>query len=107
MKKIEHYNSKKSISEIKKMAISLDEFKKQFSKKDLREIEKEKRYYEVLMKLRSARKKKGFTQEKLSILAKVPRTTITKIESGNRNVTINTLMNIADALGKELVISFR
>jgi len=52
------------------------------------------------------REKKGLTQEQLSKLSGVPRTTIAKIESGNRNVTIEKLMVIAGAMGKSLEIKF-
>ena len=50
--------------------------------------------------VRQHRKKLGFSQDKLSKLAKVAYNTIVKIESGeNPNPTIKTAQKIAKALG--------
>ncbi len=50
--------------------------------------------------IKRIRKKKGFSQDKLSKLADVTLTTLTKIEIGiNTNPTINTIQKIAKALG--------
>jgi len=50
--------------------------------------------------IRTIRKKKGISQDKLSKLADVTLTTLTKIESGaNSNPTIKTIQKIAGALG--------
>jgi len=38
----------------------------------------------------------------LAQLSKVPRTTITKVESGSRNATLQTLMAMAHAMGKSV-----
>ena len=49
--------------------------------------------------IKKIRKKKEISQDKLSKLANVTLTTLSKIESGiNRNPTINTLQKIAKAL---------
>jgi transcriptional regulator with XRE-family HTH domain len=49
--------------------------------------------------IKKIRKKKGISQDKLSKLADVTLTTLTKIESGiNTNPTVNTIQKIAKAL---------
>jgi transcriptional regulator with XRE-family HTH domain len=49
--------------------------------------------------IKKARKKKGLSQDKLTKLADITLTTLTKIETGiNRNPTIKTLQKIAKAL---------
>lgn len=62
-------------------------------------IESEKKYYQLVVSLKEKRESLGLTQEKLAQLSNVPRTTITKVESGSRNATLETLMRIAEALG--------
>ena len=59
------------------------------------------------MLMYTARKELGLTQKQLAEMVKLPRTTITKLESGHRNVTVQTLVKIANAIGKKLVIEFR
>jgi transcriptional regulator with XRE-family HTH domain len=49
--------------------------------------------------IKKIRKKKGFSQDKLTKLADVTLTNLVKLESGaNDNPTIKTLIKIADAL---------
>ena len=103
---ISYYKTKKSPKEIKKMTVSLKELDKDFTEEEKRQIRVQAKYYETLMGLRQLRKKRNLTQEKLAKKAKIPRTTVSKIESGNRNVTVETLMNLAHAMGKKLEIRF-
>lgn len=56
-------------------------------------------------KVRQIRKDKGVSQEKLAELAELDRTYISDIENGKRNVSIETIFKIADAL-KISVIEF-
>jgi DNA-binding XRE family transcriptional regulator len=49
-------------------------------------------------KLKSFRKEKGYTQEKLAELAKIDPTTVIAIENERRNPTFKTLSKIAHAL---------
>lgn len=91
---------------IKKLAITLEEFGKHFTDEDNKQVEAELKYYILRHALRNKRKKLGLTQEKLSKLSKVPRTTIVKIESGSRNTTLETLMALAHSMGSTIEIKF-
>jgi transcriptional regulator with XRE-family HTH domain len=53
----------------------------------------------VASKIRSKRQKIGLSQESLADECGLHRTYIGAIERGERNITINTLAKIADALG--------
>jgi DNA-binding XRE family transcriptional regulator len=68
-------------------------------------IENRKKYYSTLMDLYKVRSTSGITQQELADRSGIPRATISKIESGVRNVTIETLMKLAEALGKKLEIN--
>ena len=50
-------------------------------------------------KIKSLRKEKGLSQEKLAHLSKLDRTYIPSIESGKRNISITVLEKISNALG--------
>ena len=53
--------------------------------------------------IKSMRKKKGISQDRLCKLADVTHTTLAKIESGvNENPTIKTIQKIANALGVKI-----
>ena len=53
-----------------------------------------------------ARKERGITQQELSLLTHIPQKTISKIESGNVNTSVNTLAKIAKGMEKSLKIEF-
>lgn len=91
---------------INKLAITLEEFGKHFTEEDNKQVEAELKYYILRHALRDKRKKLGLTQEKLSKLSKVPRTTIAKVESGSRNTTLETLMALAHSMGSTIEIKF-
>lgn len=55
--------------------------------------------------VRLIRKDKGISQEKLAELSELDRTYISDIENGKRNVSIETVFKIADAL-KTPIIKF-
>jgi DNA-binding XRE family transcriptional regulator len=97
---------KKTLELIKKNTVSLEDAFRDFTPEQNKIVEAEIRYYEVLVELRKMRKKLGLTQEQLAMRADVPRTTITKIESGSFNPTINTLMSLASAMDKRLQVRF-
>jgi DNA-binding XRE family transcriptional regulator len=89
-------------------AIPLKEFikKQNYSDETLARIDSKARYYKSLNVLRETRKQIGMTQEELSVKAGIPRSTLSNIESGKRNVTIERLIMLASAMGKTLVIKF-
>ena len=104
MKNKEPKEIKFSTEKIHKFGISFDEVLSELSQEQRDRIESEARYYIVLRDLRRERKAKGLTQQQLATKVHMPRTMITKIESGSRNVTLDTLMQIAQAMGRELVV---
>ena len=61
---------------------------------------------EMARSIKEERVKSGITQKELAQALKTSRTNIVSMESGRRNITINTLNKIAKAMGKELVIRF-
>jgi len=89
-------------NKLKKLTITLEEFSKDFTDEDKRFIETEKKYYYLLSALRKTRNSLGLTQSKLAELSNLPRTTITRVESGSRNATIQTLMTMAKSMGKTI-----
>lgn len=60
---------------------------------------------EVAADLRKARQKLKITQQELANRLNVPRTQITRIESGRQNITIGSLSKVAHAMGKTLKVS--
>ena len=94
----------KTTSQIKRMSISLNEFDKRFSAEERKAINRETKYLAVLMSLREIRTKAGLTQQELAQKSKVPRATITKIENGQRNATLKTLLSLGEAMGKSLSV---
>lgn len=87
---------------IKESAVTLGNLNKGITDEERRFIESEKKYYRVIVALRKNREKLGLTQEKLAQMSQVPRTTITKVESGSRNATLHTIMALAQAMGKSV-----
>lgn len=57
---------------------------------------------EILNDLKSARLKSGLTQHQLAQKTGIPRTTISKIEAGFRNTTLNTLLDLSKAVNLDL-----
>jgi len=53
--------------------------------------------------IRNYREQRGFTQEKLAELSNISEKHLSKIERGKINIKIDTLVNIADALGTSLI----
>ena len=77
-----------------------------FSKKELQELDIKAEKRIALRQIRELRENYQITQDTLSIKSGVPRSTISKIETGKRNVSIEKLIKIANALGKDLEIRF-
>jgi len=57
---------------------------------------------ELVISLIDARMAKHFTQKELAHLVGVTQNTISRLESGSSNPTLNTINKVAAALGKEL-----
>ena len=60
--------------------------------------------YELLFQLRKVRQEKGLTQSQVANKSGIPRSAVSEIESGKKNVTINTLASLAHAMGKKLEV---
>jgi len=84
--------------------IPLSKILDNLNNKQMKIVVEEKKYYSLVNDLRKLRLKKGFTQAYLAKKSKIPRTTIVRIESGERNATLNTLISMAHGLGKKLDI---
>lgn len=89
-------------AKLKKLTTNLKDFNADVTEEERKIIEAEKKYYNLVVALRKKREASGLTQEKLAELSKLPRTTITKVESGSRNATLQTLMSMAQAMGKSI-----
>ena len=59
---------------------------------------------DIIEKLKATREAKGLSQRKLSQLAGVPQAHISKIESGNVDLRVSSLIQLARALGLELIL---
>lgn len=57
---------------------------------------------EILNDLKNARLNSGLTQHQLAQKTGIPRTTISKIEAGFRNTTLNTLLDLSKAVNLDL-----
>lgn len=84
--------------------ISLAKFSEEFTAEQRNQSAQEIRYYDVLVSLRQERKRLGLTQAEMAERAQLPRSTISKVESGKYNATVSTLMIMASALDKTLQI---
>lgn len=107
MEKISERKFNKPVKEAVKGYISMEEFSKRFTPEENAWADEQAAYFSKKLALAKTRKEKRLTQQELSDLTYIPRSAISSIESGKRNVTIATLERIAKALGKKLVIEFR
>lgn len=78
-----------------------------YSKKRQQEILKRARYLKAAMELKKLRKELKISQGELAHKMNVKREFVTRIESGEQNVTIETLNRVAEATGKEFEFHFR
>lgn len=58
----------------------------------------------IIQKLTQARMEKGLTQEQLAKLIGTQRSNISRIESGTQNISLDMMLRIAEALGKDIDI---
>lgn len=91
----------------KSILVPLKSYLDDITSEERRFIDQEKRYYEIALALKKKRQTLGLSQQELAIKANLPRTTITKVESGNRNTTLKTLMILAQAMGSSVEVRLR
>lgn len=96
-----------NMKKLQSKTISLEEFSKNFTPQQNRIVEEELKYYKLLVAFKKAREKKGLSQADLASKAQINRTTLSKIESGLRNATIETLDKLALALDMKLDVRLR
>ncbi len=87
--------------------IAYDDLFAGYSQKRQQEILRRARYLKTAMELKKLRKELNISQEELARKMKVKREFITRIESGEQNITIETLNRIAEATGKEFEFHFQ
>ncbi len=90
---------KKSITTFEDLVSELKsdvEFQKSYRKK--------KPYYDLLNEIYQRRKQLGITQEELAQRAGVPQSNIARLESGEHNIRLSTLIQIAEALEAKVEI---
>jgi len=90
-----------------KNTVSLDELTKDFTAEQWRIVAEERQNYELLLKFRNERRKQKMSQADLSKKAQVNRTTLSRVENGIRNATVDTLSKIALALNMKLEIQLK
>jgi len=78
-----------------------------YSKKHQKEVLKRARYLRVAMALRNLRRQLKISQAKLAKKMQVKREYIARAESGQQNVTLETLYRIAEATGKDFHFQFK
>jgi DNA-binding XRE family transcriptional regulator len=87
--------------------IPWDNLKKEwFTKEEREELDKKVEERIALRKIQELRKELNLTQKTLSVKSGIARSTISKIENGKRNVCFDKLVQIAEALDKDLEIRF-
>ena len=70
------------------------------------EYERQRPYYDIIREIIDCRKLGGITQKELAERAGMQQSTISRIESGESNVRLSTLIRIAEALNTSLDIRF-
>jgi len=71
----------------KKTTTRLNDYLSDVTSDERKFIDQEKKHYEVVVALKKKGEELGLPQEELAKTSNIPRTTITRVESGNRNVT--------------------
>lgn len=60
--------------------------------------------YKIVRKLAEIRRHDKITQEELAIRLKTTKSVVSRIESGNQNVSVDMVQKIVNAMGKEVDI---
>ena len=93
--------SKKRYTKLKDFAKELE-----FSAEEWKELNTRLKLKITVRKLRESRKKLGLTQAQLAKKAGLPRTTVTKIETGALNTSLIKLMQLAEAMDMHVKVQF-
>lgn len=88
-------------------ALTIEEFSKDFTPEQNLIAQDEERYYRLITSFKIAREEQGLSQQQLAEKAQVNRVTLSKVESGARNTTLETLGKLATALDMTLDIQLR
>lgn len=91
----------------KKVAVSSDFLFEGVTEEQMRRVYSKLNFSRIITVLYKERKAQGLSQQEIAKRTGIPRTTVSKIESGNRNVTIAKIIMIAAALGKIVEIQLR
>ena len=81
---------------IKEKLLESDEVRQEYDALEFR--------YKVVKKIAELRKNDKITQEELAIRLKTTKSVVSRIESGNQNVSVDMVHKIVNALGKEVDI---
>ena len=87
--------------------VHYDELFSRYSIKRQQEILKRARYLKTAIELKKLRKQLKISQSELARKMNAKREFITRIETGEQNITMETLHRIAQATGKEFEFHFR
>jgi len=86
--------------------IDYDKLFASYSKDYQQKVKEEAKFLMAKMEIIRVRKEKKLSQSDLAKRMKVKREFISRVESGNQNVTLRTLIKIATAVGKEFKFRF-
>ena len=85
-----------SYKSIKEKLLESDEVRQEYDALEFR--------YKIVKKIAELRKNDKITQEELAIRLKTTKSVVSRIESGNQNVSVDMVRKIVNALGKEVDI---
>lgn len=86
--------------------IPLEKIFSEYSKERQEKIKEGARYIMARMELRKLRRKLRLSQAALAKKMKVKREYISRLESGEQNVTLESLYRVAEATGKKFELRF-
>jgi len=81
---------------IKEKLLESDEVRQEYDALEFR--------YKIVRKIAELRRNDKITQEELAIRLKTTKSVVSRIESGNQNVSVDMVQKIVNALGKEVDI---
>lgn len=87
--------------------IPFEDYLKKFSLEDQAWIKERARYLQTAMAIRHLRRQLKLTQKELADRMHVKREVIARAESGQHNVTLETLYRIGEATNRQVTINFQ